>query len=324
MTETQGGESKAFADGSREALLHDLLERTSRTFALAIPLLPRPVDRQVTTAYLLFRIADTFEDATVLWTREHRLQALGEFAELLESPSIDGARRLADTWLETAPTEHEGYVDLLRHTPEVIADLLGMPEGVREVMARHTRRTAQGMSGFVRRSPPVGEIELSDLEDLKAYCYVVAGIVGEMLTDLFLLAFESIRSVGLELRERAAAFGEGLQLVNVLKDSADDRREGRIFVPLSTDRADVFGLARGDLARAAEYCRILQRVGAPRGVTAFTASPVALARAALDRIERDGPGAKLTRPEVLSLHAKVQAALAVGRPVFSELAEETP
>ena len=35
--------------------------------------------------------------------------------------------------------------------------------------------------------------------------------------------------------------------------------------------------------------------------------------AALDRIEESGPGAKLTRSEVFTLHAKVQASLVAGR-----------
>jgi farnesyl-diphosphate farnesyltransferase len=173
------------------------------------------------------------------------------------------------------------------------------------------------MADFVRRSADVGEIELADLADLERYCYVVAGIVGEMLTDLFLLGCETLEDIGVELRQRASAFGEGLQLVNILKDSADDRREGRVFLPSGARRQDVFSLARKDLERAAEYCRLLQSHGAPRGVTAFTASPVALARAALDRIETQGPGAKLTRPEVFALHAGVQAALVAGRPVLA-------
>jgi len=41
-----------------------LLQKTSRTFALAIPLLPEPTRTAVGAAYLLFRVADTFEDAT--------------------------------------------------------------------------------------------------------------------------------------------------------------------------------------------------------------------------------------------------------------------
>ena len=76
------------------ALLERLLARTSRTFALAIPLLPAPLNREVTTSYLLFRIADTFEDAT-RWSRAARLAALADFAALLDAPSVDEASRLA-------------------------------------------------------------------------------------------------------------------------------------------------------------------------------------------------------------------------------------
>src|SRR5207244_1602679 len=67
------------------ANLDDLLESTSRTFALSIPLLPEPARRQVSIAYLLFRIADTFEDAE-LWSPEERRKALADFSELLAEP----------------------------------------------------------------------------------------------------------------------------------------------------------------------------------------------------------------------------------------------
>ena len=62
-------------------LLQDLLVKTSRTFALAIPLLPEPTRREVTVAYLLFRIADTFEDASVEWDKPAQKRALFEFGE---------------------------------------------------------------------------------------------------------------------------------------------------------------------------------------------------------------------------------------------------
>ena len=52
--------------------LDDLLEKTSRTFALSIPVLPEPTRREVMIAYLLFRIADTFEDAAH-WQPEARI-----------------------------------------------------------------------------------------------------------------------------------------------------------------------------------------------------------------------------------------------------------
>ena len=69
--------------------LDALLTKTSRTFALAIPLLPEPTRRAVSVSYLLFRIADTFEDATA-WARAKRIAALNEFAELL---TLEPARR---------------------------------------------------------------------------------------------------------------------------------------------------------------------------------------------------------------------------------------
>ena len=234
----------------------------------------------------------------------------------MAAPSGERAGVLAARWLDPAPTTHEGYLDLLRQVPLVVDELAAMPPAVREVMRRHTSRTARGMADFVGRSADVREIGLTDLEDLRRYCYVVAGIVGELLTDLFLLELPALAGSAGALRERASAFGEGLQLVNILKDSADDQREGRVFLPRGVARREVFDLARADLERAAEYSRLLQRVGAPRGVTAFTASPVALARAALARVEERGPGAKLTRAEVFTLHAQVQAALVAGRPVL--------
>jgi farnesyl-diphosphate farnesyltransferase len=295
------------------ALAFPLLEETSRTFALAIPLLEEPTRRQVTLAYLLFRIADTFEDAET-WPRARRLGALAEFADLLDRPETAAVRAAADGWLSEPPCEHPGYLRLLAAAPGVFAAFQALDDRAREAIRVHTRRTAEGMASFVDRGSPGGRLELSSLDDLVAYCYVVAGIVGEMLTELFLLAGPSVAPAADFLRRRAARFGEALQLVNILKDSAGDAVQGRRYLPADVDRGQVFDLARRDLETAAAYVRTLQRNDAPRGVVAFTALPVLLARATLDQVERRGPGAKLSRPAVYALAAKLKAALAAGRP----------
>lgn len=293
--------------------LDRLLEETSRTFALAIPLLEEPTRRQVTIAYLLFRIADTFEDAET-WPRERRQRALGEFADLLDRPDPPAARAAATGWLRDPPCEHQGYLRLLAATPGVLAAFQALDGRAREAIRVHTRRTAEGMASFVERGSAGGRLELTTLDDLVAYCYVVAGIVGEMLTELFLLAGPSVAPAADFLRRRAARFGEALQLVNILKDSAGDAVHGRRYLPAGVDRGQVFALARRDLETAAAYVRALQRNDAPRGVVAFTALPVLLARATLDHVERHGPGAKLSRPEVFALAAQLEEALAAGRP----------
>lgn len=295
------------------AELDRLLEETSRTFALAIPFLEEPTRRQVTLAYLLFRIADTFEDAET-WSRQRRLEALREFASLLDGASTDSARRAVDGWLAEPPCQHAGYLRLLAATPGVLAACRELDGEAREVIRDHTRRTADGMAGFVERGSTSGRLELGSLDDLVAYCYVVAGIVGEMLTELFLLGAPPLVPVADFLRRRAARFGEGLQLVNILKDSAGDAVFGRRYLPAGVDRGRVFDLARRDLETAAAYVRALHRHGAPRGTVAFTAMPVLLARSSLDRVEERGPGAKISRPEVFALAARLKADLDAGRP----------
>jgi len=154
------------------------------------------------------------------------------------------------------------------------------------------------------------------VRELRDYCYVVAGIVGEMLTELFLVDHAVLAPVALRLRRRSRFFGEGLQLVNILKDAASDATEGRVYLPAAVSRAEVFAIARRDLSLAASYVQTLSRCGAAEGLVAFTGSPAILARASLDRIESDGPGTKLTRPEVASLMERMFEDLAAGRDVI--------
>jgi farnesyl-diphosphate farnesyltransferase len=306
------GAGETFAAATPAEITH-LLERTSRTFALAVPLLPDPTCHQVGIAYLLFRIADTFEDAD-LWPREAKLEALARFRALLTQPEPAAARRETALWLANPPCDDAGYLELLRRTPEVLGAYWELAEGPRRLIGDHTSRTVQGMSGFVGRASESGDLELVDVDDLKSYCYVVAGIVGEMLTELFLLGRKALAPVRSFLRQRSARFGEALQLVNIIKDSLADATHGRRFLPAASDLAEVIALARRDLRVASRYTLSLQRAGAPRGIVAFTALPVRLAQATLDLIEQRGPGVKLSRPDVSRIVAALDHALDQGLP----------
>lgn len=300
--------------------LPGLLERTSRTFALSIPRLPEPTRLATTLAYLLFRLADTFEDAAV-WPRARRAEALTDLLSLLADPPTAPrtlAEELSRRWVDGRPTEHAGYLDLLAATPAVLDALDALPPSSRSIVLHHARRTAEGMRGFVERSDEHGSLHLATRDDLREYCYVVAGIVGEMLTDLFVHDAPPLRepAVEAELRGGARAFGEALQLVNILKDADDDARDGRAYLPPDTGRASVIGLARSDLAAATRYVLTLQKGGAPRGYVEFTALPVLLARETLDLLERDGAGAKLPRERVMALASGLDERLDAGAPAL--------
>jgi farnesyl-diphosphate farnesyltransferase len=112
----------------------------------------------------------------------------------------------------------------------------------------------------------------------------------------------------------AATFGEGLQLVNILKDSRLDLSEGRTYIPASANRADVIALARADLEAATEYTLALQSAAAPHGIVAFAALPVALAQATLDRLQSSRVATKITRPQVYRITRKVRRAVERGLP----------
>jgi farnesyl-diphosphate farnesyltransferase len=292
------------------------LRKTSRTFALTIPMLPEPLRQQIGVSYLLFRIIDTFEDATA-WTPAKRTEALGDFVQLLAPfEASDSASHVA-RWMEVPPVAHAGYLELLAATPRVLAWYRRFDAAARVQIHRHVERSALGMCQFVERTDARGVLRLETLRDLRQYCFFVAGIVGEMLTELFVMASgEAVSRAAPELRARAIAFGEGLQLVNILKDAGADAVEGRVYLPRQVLLAEVFVLARADLRQAAEYTELLRAAGADRGLVAFNALNARLAIETLRVLRDRGLGSKLTRTQVAGLAADVAHALEADAPLF--------
>lgn len=268
-------------------------------------------------AYLLFRIADTFEDATHL-PPDARIQALHDFTLLLRSPSPAEAARLSREWTAAGWAKHPGYGELIGEISFVLEAFSKLSAGAIDAIREPVVRSADGMASFVSRTRD-GRLALCSLDDLKAYCYVVAGLVGEMLTELFLLDRPELAVAAPDLRGRSSTFGEALQLVNILKDAAEDASEGRSYLPAGLPVREVFALARRDLGAAGEYVAALEGAGAPRGLLEFTVLPVELAWATLHRVETGGRGAKVSRLEVFSIVRRVREALDSGVSVAEPL-----
>ena len=72
----------------------DLLQKTSRTFAITIPMLPMPTRQEVGVAYLLFRIVDTFEDATLLAAEPSASRPSGTSSRCSRRPTRRGRAAL--------------------------------------------------------------------------------------------------------------------------------------------------------------------------------------------------------------------------------------
>ena len=273
-------------------LIDQLLQKTSRTFAISIPCLDDRLRRSVSVAYLLFRIADTVEDE-LEGTPSDRVDALRSIASGFGNDPSVLADALAGIQSEAAIPSHEGYAELLGCTPLVVGEFRALPRSTQRIIAAHLARTASGMADFLSR-----DLSGGSFDDLRAYCYAVAGIVGEMLSALFVEACPALASAESRLIEQSAAFGEGLQLVNIVRDSAVDIRAGRHYVPSSMSRESLIGIARADLAVAVRYIETLATNGADIGVVRFNAINTELALRTLTLVEDQGPGAKLSRERV--------------------------
>jgi farnesyl-diphosphate farnesyltransferase len=100
----------------------------------------------------------------------------------------------------------------------------------RTALTRCVRIMCSGMPEFQRASSRRG---LADLEELDSYCYFVAGVVGEMCTELFLLHCPDLGERHDDMMRLAVSFGQGLQMTNILKDVWDDRQANACWWPRS-------------------------------------------------------------------------------------------
>ncbi|MCC5868743.1 MAG: phytoene/squalene synthase family protein [Gammaproteobacteria bacterium] len=205
-----------------------ILERVSRTFAITIPQLPPPLCTVVTNAYLLCRIADTIEDEPQLDQAQKEMFSARLVALLAGEDAAQGFAEALVPLLSkhTLPAERE----LIAHVHKVLAVTHSLNETQQRALRRCVEVMSTGMSRFQRRANRAG---LADHAELDRYCYYVAGVVGEMLTELFCAYSERIACHREQLMALAPSFGQGLQMTNILKDIHDDHHRGVCWLPRS-------------------------------------------------------------------------------------------
>ena len=287
---------------SDEVYQDHILPYVSRTFALTIPQLPLGLRTAVTCAYLLCRIADTIEDEPALSPPE-TLAFLQRFSAVLAGRGEPGplARdielRLTD---RTLATER----DLVRNMERVIEVMRRLNEPQRAAIQRCVELMCYGMPRFQFSASLKGLALSSDLDD---YCYYVAGVVGEMLTELFCDYSPEIARHHSALSAVASSFAQGLQMTNILKDVWEDRSRGACWLPqevftrhgvslaeVSSEPFDpqfgagyreLLGVAHAHLRNALEYTLLIPRK--ETGIRRFCLWAIGLAVLTLRKIEQN-------------------------------------
>lgn len=230
---------KKFAGYSDEELQSYLLDHVSRTFALTIPELPPELAYVVSNAYLLCRIVDTVEDEPAL-SASQKDDLCNRFIQV-----VDGTAKASDFSRDLFPLLSDstipGEKELIALTKRVIAITHQCNEKQQRAMKRCIRIMGDGMAYYQKNASSRG---LQNLEEMDKYCYYVAGVVGEMLTQLFCVYSPEIDRNHDAMMNLAVSFGQGLQMTNIIKDVWEDYERSACWLPRNYFNDDLSNLAK--------------------------------------------------------------------------------
>lgn len=240
----------------------EIFPRVSRTFYLAIKFLPKKLGHPVGLAYLLCRIADTYEDSSIL-SPSQRKDNLLKYSKLLSTTNGYDKDILND--LKNSFVDYQQHSDisstmdylpnlkLVKNIDMVLTAFDSLPQNYRQHIFPRVREMAEGMATYttLASSKESDIYYLKDENDWDRYCYYVAGTVSHMLTDIFSDYTGFSDNARQRLHILGRSFGLGLQKVNILKDAFIDTKRGICFLPRTfIDRYGISfpGRVKGDVS----------------------------------------------------------------------------
>jgi len=199
------------------------LNLVSRSFAFCIDRLNSPLKETIGLSYLLFRILDTIEDAK--WSNlNDKLYFFSLFEKSIlnlptESSKLDWLNRF-----EKRIPDHEKQ--LLSVASLLFEDLHKLNSHDRLSLQKSLVTMKNGMLKF---SVNEGTLRLGSIKEVNQYCFFVAGVIGELLTDFISNLTKTRYSKTVYIN--SYHFGLFLQKINILKDQSEDEIDGRFLVP---------------------------------------------------------------------------------------------
>jgi 4,4'-diapophytoene synthase len=300
------------------AYQNEILQHVSRTFALTIPQLPEPLCTVVANAYLLCRIADTIEDDKGMSAQQKK-----EYSELFIAvvKGTENADKFAKALFPLlSPTATVAEHDLIANSAPVIRLTHAFNERQRSALERCVKIMADGMVRYQDAETLDG---VADQKDMDQYCYYVAGVVGEMLTELFCDHSPEIDAHRNKMMKLGVSFGQGLQMTNILKDIWEDHERGACWLPrdvfdkygvdiphkspgkmgqgFNDGLIDLLGVAHAHVYNALRYTLMIP--AKEKGLRKFCLWALGMAVLTLDKIRQhpdfiDGKEVKITRRSV--------------------------
>lgn len=225
------------------------LERVSRSFSLCIQELSDKLLPPIAINYLLCRVLDTYEDCQE--NLEYKIKQIEIFLQSLEPGATEKHLDQLDI-PQGIPTSE---VSLLEEFPILLSEYRKLDIESQKVLYSEISKMAHGMKEFLVLCEKMGsELSLSSVSELNRYCYFVAGVVGEGLTEL---VQNYLRKLNVPISEdlnfsNSIAFGLFLQKINILKDRKDDLDRGFSYYQ---NEADVYLSLLPDIRSSVSYLK---------------------------------------------------------------------
>jgi phytoene/squalene synthetase len=214
-------------DSSATSFLLEHVRRVSTSFYLPIKRLRSPYREWIALSYLALRILDTIEDAQ--WSDSgDQWKSFALYEDFTRQPVSDDAILEWSHGFPNSLTTAEAL--LITDASRILAQLHALPAPARTVLQRTLLTMSSGMKVFLREKR-----HLASIPELDLYCFLVAGIVAELLVDLLAVAQPRF-VVAPPTVLGARHFGVALQKINILKDVDADISQGRWFI---FDRTEV-------------------------------------------------------------------------------------
>ncbi|AET37620.1 bifunctional farnesyl-diphosphate farnesyltransferase/squalene synthase Ecym_1390 [Eremothecium cymbalariae DBVPG len=198
---------------------YELLEGTSRSFSAVIMELHPELRNSVMLFYLILRALDTVEDDMTI-NPKIKVPLLRNFWKKLELTE----------WNFTGNSEQEKDRPVLLEFTNILKEYHKLKPDYQLVIKDITNKMGNGMADYVLDE----QFNLNGLEtvaDYDLYCHYVAGLVGDGLTRLIVLANFGSHDLYDESESLFESMGLFLQKTNIIRDYAEDLDDGRSFWP---------------------------------------------------------------------------------------------
>ena len=194
---------------------NEMLVATSRSFSLVIRQLPSDLRMVICIFYIVLRALDTIEDDMSV--------PLSKKKELLSSFHTHLVNSRETLSLENIGQEQEAM--LLESFPLVLKSFSKLDKKYQAIIKDITRRMGHGMARYADIMDD--NTSTFTMSQYNEYCYYVAGLVGEGLSNIFVATGRENISLA-SSRRLSHSMGVFLQKTNIIRDFLEDHADNRV------------------------------------------------------------------------------------------------